>query len=284
MSSPTVRRHRLGAELRQLREAAGLTGDQVVASVGWGSASKLSRIENGRSRPNLADILDLLDLYGTTGAQRETITAIARDAASTRGWWRSVADLGERQRQCAELEAGAVEIREYHQLVVPGLVQTPEYTRTRVTSALDVYGNLDVGAEVDARQSRQALLADDDPPRYEAVIDEAALRRRVAPAEVMRGQLRRLVEAAGLPNVTLRVLPFDARVADYYVPHTSFLFFRFADPDDPEVVLLETLTSDVQLADEDDIARYRLVFDWLRAAALPPDESIAFLAALADRS
>jgi transcriptional regulator with XRE-family HTH domain len=276
-----VRRRRLGAELRALRDRAGLTGEQVIERVGWASASKLSRIENGRSRPDLSDIFDLLDLYGVTGADREKLIAIGRDAANTRGWWRSFADLGHRQRGYAELEAGVTELREYQQSVIPGLLQTPDYTRTRVLSELPIYGHLDVEAEVAARQARQAVLTAEDPPRYEAIIDEAALRRHAAPADVMAAQLARLVELSALPTATLRVLPLNTQIGEYYVPHSSFSLFRFADPEDPDIVVLETVTSDLHLADEEDVSRYRLLVDWLAAAALPPEESVTFLAGLA---
>ncbi len=279
--SPIVRRRRLGAELRTLRDRAGLTGDQVIERVGWPSPSKLSRIENGRTRPDLSDVLDLLDLYGATGADREKLIAIARDAANTRGWWRSFADLGHRQRGYAELEAGVVELRQYHQSLVPGLLQTPDYARARVRSVMEIYGSLDVAAEVAARQTRQALLTADYPPRYQAIIDEAALRRTAAPADVMAAQLSRLVELSALPAVTLRVLPLEARIGDYYVPHNSFSLFRYADPEDPDIAVVETVTSDLHLADDEDVSRYRLVFDWLAAAALPPEESVTFLAGLA---
>ncbi|MGQ0774990.1 MAG: DUF5753 domain-containing protein [Pseudonocardiales bacterium] len=129
-----------------------------------------------------------------TGSDREKLITIGRDAANTRGWWRSFADLGHRQRGYAELEAGVVELREYQQSVIPGLLQTPDYTRTRVLSELPIYGRLDVEAEVAARQARQALLTTEDPPRYQAIIDEAVLRRHAAPAEMMAAQLARLVE------------------------------------------------------------------------------------------
>jgi len=279
--SPMVRRRRLGAELRTLRDRAGLTGEQVIERVGWPSASKLSRLENGRTRPDLSDIFDLLDLYGVTGADREKLIAIARDAANTRGWWRSFADLGHRQRGYAELEAGVVELREYQQSLIPGLLQTPEYARTRVLSELSVHGRLDVEAEVAARQARQALLTAENPPHYQAIIDEAALRRRAAPTDVMAAQFARLVELSALPTVTLQVLPLDARIGEYYAPHASFSLYRFADPEDQDIVVLETLTSDLHLSDEEDVSRYRLLTDWLTAAALPPEESVTFLAGLA---
>ena len=253
----------------------------MIERVGWPSASKLSRIENGRTRPDLSDVLDLLDLYGATGADREKLIAIARDAANTRGWWRSFAELGHRQRGYAELEAGVVELREYHQSVVPGLLQTPDYARARVRSGMEIYGTLDVEAEVAARQARQALLAGEHPPRYQAIVDETALRRAATTPEVMAAQLARLVELSALPAVTLRVLPLEARIGDYYVPHNSFSLFRYADPEDPDIAVVETVTSDLHLGDEEDVSRYRLVFDWLAAAALPPMESVTVLAGLA---
>ncbi len=276
--SPMVRRKRLGAELRTLRDRAGLTGEQVIERVGWPAVSKLSRLENGRSRPDLSDILDLLDLYEVTGADREKIIAIARDAANTRGWWRSFSELGHRQRGYAQLEAGAVDIREYQLTMIPGLLQTLDYARTRVGSVLAIHGNLETEVEVTARQARQAVLTRDDPPAYTAVIDEAALRRLAAPPDVMQAQVVHLVELAALPSVTLRVLPFAARIREFYLPHTAFSLYRFADPDDPEMVVLETLTSDLHLGDEEDLARYKLVFDWLADAALTPEESVTFLA------
>lgn len=279
--SPMVRRRRLGAELRALRNGAGLTGEQVIERVGWSSPSKLSRIENGRSRPDLSDVLDLLDLYGVTDAEREKLIAIARDASNTRGWWRSVADLGQRQRGYAELEAGASDVREYQQSIVPGLLQTADYTRTRVRSTMGLYGSLDVEAEASARQTRQALLTGAGAPRYHAVLDEAALRRTAAATAVMDAQLARLVELAALPAVTLQILPLEAAIADLYVPLTSFSLYRYADPEDPDMAVLETVTSDLHLGDDDDVASYRLVFDWLAAAALPPEESTTFLAGLA---
>ncbi|GFJ91409.1 hypothetical protein Prum_050510 [Phytohabitans rumicis] len=133
-----VRRRRLGAELRRLREAAGLTGDQVIARVGWASASKLSRLENGRSRPDLGDVLDLLDLYDVTGSTREDLIAVTRDAGNTRGWLRSYPVMTQRQRGYAELEAGCAEIFEYGPVILPGLLQTAEYTRVRLLSSREL--------------------------------------------------------------------------------------------------------------------------------------------------
>lgn len=282
-ASPILRRRRLGSELRRRREAAGLTGDQVIARVGWASASKLSRLENGRSRPDLSDILDLLDLYQVPSPEREELIGIARDAANTRAWHRAYPMMGHRQRAYAELEYASADIREYAPAVVPGLLQAPEYARTRLLSSHGLPKHdgdraVDAETEVTARLARQAVLTRDlDPPQYEAVLDEAVLSGRSGPPEVMREQLAYLCRLAELPNVTLRLLPRDATIADWYLPHTGFSLYRFADPEDPETVALEALATDVVLTDKTDIARYTVVFDWLRDAALSPESSAAWL-------
>lgn len=289
--SPIVRRRRLGAELRRRREAAGLTGDQVIARIGWASASKLSRLENGRSRPDLGDVLDLLDLYEVNGAERDELIAIARDAGNTRGWLREYPVMTQRQRAYAELESGCVDIREYAQAVVPGLLQTPSYARVRILSSRalqepDGERGFDPEAEVAARLARQAILTRElDPPQYEAVLDEAALAGvRGGSTDVMREQLVHLSRLAQLPNVTLLVLPLNAKVGEFYLAHTSFSLYRFADPADAETVAVEALATDLVLTEKSDITRYTLVFDWLRRAALSPEESLQWLNETANRA
>ncbi|HEU5107034.1 MAG TPA: helix-turn-helix transcriptional regulator, partial [Micromonosporaceae bacterium] len=282
--SPTVRRRRLGAELRRLREAAGLTGDQVVERVGWASSSKISRIENGRSRSDVADVLALLDLYRVTGRRREQILAIARDAGNSRGWLRAYPVMTKRQRGYAELEAGCSEILEYGQLVVPGLLQAPAYARRRIlggyargTAPLPPPGELDT--EVAARTARRGLLLREvDPPRYEAVLEEWAFTGRAGPPDVQADQLEHLCRLADLPKVTLRLLPPHATVGDWYVPHTPFSIYQFPDPDDPGTVAVEALGHDVLLSDHPALREYLLVFDWLREAARPAEESRRWLA------
>lgn len=276
--SPIVRRRRLGAELRRLREAAGLTGDQLAARVGW-SSSKVSRIENARVRPEVGDVMDVLDELGVTGAKREELIAIARDAASTRGWWRVYGDdISSRQKGYAELEAGAACIREYQLVLIPGLLQTADYARVRY-EALHTIGrrDFDIDAAAAARQTRQEVLSRRKPPRYEALVDEMALRRPSCPAEVMRDQLRHLATVAERPNVTLRILPLDAEITGNYTAVNSFGIFEFTDPADPTIVVVETATSDLHLGDEEDITRYKLDFDRLTAAALSADESAALV-------
>lgn len=285
--SPTVRRRRLGSELRRLRESAGLTGDQVVERIGWASASKLSRLENGRSRPDLGDVLDLLDLYQVGGDTRDELVAIARDAGNTRGWLRAYPVMTPNQRSWAEMEAGCARIREFAPVMVPGLLQTGEYARIRLLAGRalaaedDAAGPIDdtgIATEVAARLGRQKLLSRaTDPPRYEGVLDESALTRRAGPPEVLLGQLRHLCDLAARPNVTIRVLPHQAEMPAWYLPETGFSIYDFTDPADPPSVGVEALYSDLVVNDEARLRRYERAFDWLSQAALPPDESLAWL-------
>ncbi|GAA1606318.1 helix-turn-helix domain-containing protein [Catellatospora bangladeshensis] len=300
-SSPIVRRQRLGVELRRLREVAGLTGEQVVERVGWAAKSKLSRLENGRSRPDLADVLDLLDLYRVRGRDREQLVAIARDAGNTRAWLRAYPVMTQRQRGYAELEAGSARIREYGLGVVPGLLQTPDYARVRILSSWSLSAGVSAPVpaqrpaigpvaeppapqepetEVAARLARQAILTRaPDPPRYEAILDEQALTGRGAPDEVRDAQLVHLADLALLPNVTIRVLPRTATVGRHFVPYTGFSIYHFPDPGDPETVAVETLARELVLTDRNSVDRYATVFGWLTDAALDPIRSRSWISA-----
>ncbi|ROT32217.1 helix-turn-helix transcriptional regulator [Micromonospora sp. HM5-17] len=284
--SPILRRRRLGTELRRLREQARLTGDQVIEAVGWASASKLSRLENGRSRPDLKDVLDLLDLYRVTGPLRDELATIVGEAGDIRGWLRSYQVMTPRQQVFAELEAGCVEIREYSPVVVPGLLQTKEYAKTRILSSRKLVTDPehddteDAETEVAARMSRQQALLTrgTEPPRYSAVIEEAALGSRAGPRNVVRGQLVQLRRLAQMPNVTLQVLLSETTIADWYLPHTGFSLYRFAEPQDPETLAIEGQCKNLILTDPYEISTYNTIFEWLQGAALSPDETLAWLA------
>ncbi|WP_422734737.1 helix-turn-helix domain-containing protein [Micromonospora sp. WMMD558] len=283
--SPILRRRRLGVELRRLREAAGLTGDQVIERVGWASASKLSRLENGRSRPDPQDVHDLLDLYRADGPLREELLAITREAGDIRGWLRNYPVMTQQQRGFAELEAGCVEISEYNPALVPGLLQTPGYARFRIASAREVDEAAgepevaeDIDTEVRARLARQSLLTRaSDAPRYTAVLEEAALGGRAGPPDVLREQLMQLCELAMLPNVALHVLPKETQVGDWYLPPTAFSLYRFADPQDPETVAIEGGFLNVMSTEVKALNRYKVAFEWLCTAALSASDTLSWL-------
>lgn len=172
-------------------------------------------------------------------------------------------------------------IRQYEQLLIPGLLQTEDYARVRMRSCRGLYSTVDVEADTRARAVRQTVLRREAPPlRYRAIIGAAAFTPAAAPPEVLAGQVRHLRALAALPTVTVRILPAEARVRDCYVPHGSFWIYRFADPADPATVVLETLTADLHLRDDEDVALYTTVFGWLAAAALPAEESLTWLDSL----
>ncbi|WP_406042832.1 helix-turn-helix domain-containing protein [Micromonospora sp. NBC_00898] len=282
-ASPVIRRARLGAELRRLRHRDALTLKQVCGRLGWASTSKLSRIELGQSRPDLADVLDLLDVYQVPPGQREALIVIARDAATARGWWKALGEMGERQRDYAELESGAATIVEYQPAVVPGLLQTPAYARLRVAAGAALCSEVDVEADVRARAVRQEVVRRPDPPAYTALLAERACDPGGTPPDVWREQLRHLVALADRPHVTIRLLPGDAAPEGSVHPLAPFSYYAFPDPADPRTVMVETLTTDLRLVAEDDVARYEHLIDRLLAAALPAAESAALLARRAEQ-
>ncbi|MEU0548149.1 helix-turn-helix transcriptional regulator [Micromonospora sp. NPDC005979] len=276
-TSPVIRRARLGAELRQLRRREALTLEQVCDRLGWASTSKLSRIELGQSRPDLADVLDLLDVYQVPGPVRDALIVIARDAATSRGWWKALGEMSERQRVYAELEAGAADIVEYQPALVPGLLQTAAYARSRVAAGVLLTPEVDVEAEVRARALRQEVLRRADPPRYTAVLAEAVCDQGDLPVDVWREQLRHLVAVTGLAHVTVRLLPRGLAGGGLH-PLTPYSWYAFPDPADPRTVMLEALTTDVRLATVLDVDRYERMTEALLAAALSPEESVTVLA------
>ncbi|MET8043513.1 helix-turn-helix transcriptional regulator [Micromonospora sp. NPDC005215] len=283
--SPIMRRRRLGLELRRLREAAGLTGDQVIERIGWASASKLSRLENGRSRPDPQDVGVLLALYGADEALHAELLGIAGEAGDMRGWLKNFPVMTQQQRSWAELEAGCAEISEYNPVLVPGLLQTPGYAKVRIVSAREVgagAGEPEPGdepdTEVQARMARQLLLTrEPHAPRYTAVLEEAALGNRAGPPEVLHEQLVQLCELALLPNVTLHVLLRDTPVGNWYLPPTAFSVYRFADPLDPETLAIEGGFTDVMSTEVITLNSYKVVFEWLCTAALTASETLSWL-------
>ncbi|SCF05433.1 Helix-turn-helix domain-containing protein [Micromonospora purpureochromogenes] len=276
-SSPVIRRARLGAELRQLRRREALTLEQVCGLLGWASTSKLSRIELGQSRPDLADVLDLLDVYQVPSPQREALIVIARDAATSRGWWKALGEMHERQRTYAELEAGAAAIVEYQPAVVPGLLQAPRYARLRVLAGRLVHPDVDVDADVRARLARQEVLRRPDPPHYTGLLDERVCEPAGVPVEIWQEQLAHLLALADLPNVTIRVVPRTAAPPGAVHALTAYSCYSFPDPADPRTVMLETLANDVRLVTDVDVARYDRMTGWLSAVALSAEETAALL-------
>ncbi|HKY14821.1 MAG TPA: helix-turn-helix transcriptional regulator [Microthrixaceae bacterium] len=280
MNSSYVRRLRLARELLELRKESGLTHAELAAKIGQ-SRAQISRLENGHV-VDLDDVIKILEAFGIVDDRWIEIMTIARDA-SERGWWESNKAMGPRQALSANLEAGAVSIREYQMVFIPGLLQTPEFARARVDAeqALGA-GPFSADKSADARLGRQRMLRRPDGPTYHVVLDELAVRRAAVPPEVLRAQLLHMAAAVnGSPKITAQVLPVSAAIDAYGSPRSAFSIYTFADPKDPRVVTVDTVTDDLVLTDETDVRRYEALFDRLRQAAMSPEQSIEVLIELA---
>ncbi|NUP04319.1 MAG: helix-turn-helix domain-containing protein [Nonomuraea sp.] len=286
--NPTLRRRKLAAELRRLREGAGLNGVQVAKSLRW-STSKISRMENGQVAPSPKDVTRLLEHYGTDGELGDLLLALARHGGS-KGWWESYSDVvTEPVLELFGLEDGASRVRSWHTFSLPGLLQTRDYA-TRIgllNRAVELAPPSRIERRIQARMRRQRLLSKEPPLCYSAVLDEAVLRRRFGDGDtkLMREQLRHLVKLSDLPNIAIRVLRLEQ-------PHptdiTNFMLLSF--PSIPvlgsvsgEVVYYENFPSFTLAEDEETAFQYSLVFDLLEQAAMDEDESRDFVAALADQ-
>jgi len=268
--SPTMRRRRLAAELRQLREAAGLTQEEVAGRLEW-DPSKLSRIENRQVGIIARDLRKLLDVYEVTDeAQREGYFAMGRESKQ-RAWWQSYGDVlpGE-YGTLIGLESEAVTISNYEQELVPGLLQTADYARAVIRAFRSDDSAEEISRRVEVRLARQQVLARDDPPRLWAVISEAVLRRVVGGPAVMAAQLRALAAHRDRPVVTVQVLPFAS--GEHPAMTGSFVILEFPDPD-PGAVYVENASSALYLERMTDIQRYADTFRFVLAAALGPKES-----------
>ncbi len=276
--SPTVRRRRLAARLRELRENAELTIDEVGERLEC-SASKISRIETGHVGVTPRDVRDILEVYGVGDDEREALVQLAREARK-KGWWHAYNEVF--TGSFVGLESDASFLHTHQGLLVPGLLQTEAYTRAVIRAIRPDSAETDVELRVRGRVNRQKLITEEqNPPEYWAVLDEAVLCRTVGGPEVMREQLKKLVELASLPHVTLQVVPFSAGA--HAGMEAPFLILGFPEQADPDVVYVENTTSGVYLEQPEDVHRYTLMFDHLRAAALKPDDTVDLVDRTADR-
>ncbi|HEX2315095.1 MAG TPA: helix-turn-helix transcriptional regulator [Thermomonospora sp.] len=277
--SPTLRARRLALELTNRREAAGLSREDVTRRLEW-SSSTLFRIETGRTKPQPRSVRELLDLYGVTGAEREGLIQLARDARRP-GWWHSFRDvLPNPYEVYIGLEAGAATIRTFEPLSVSGLLQTPDYARAMIRGGPQELDHDEIERRVEVRMARQQILTRPDRPRLWAVMDEAALYRMVGGETIMRAQLRHLVDVAEQGKTTIQVVPFKAGV--HAGTTGMFIILDFPEPTDRDVVYVETLPEGIYLDNASDVATYTLAFERLVAAALHPDDSIALIQRAAD--
>jgi transcriptional regulator with XRE-family HTH domain len=269
--SPTVRERRLARSLRQLREGANLTIEEVAEKLEI-SPSTVSRMETAQVGVRPRDLGFLLDMYEVGGPERDQLLQIARERRQQR-WWQEYADLP--NIAVAGLEDDASTIVQFSALLVPGLLQTEAYARAVLEAIRLDAKPVDIERRLQLRIHRQALLTSEHPPEYWVVLDEAALRREVGGPAVMAEQLGRLIEVAKLPNVTLQVLPFTS--GEHPGMDGDFTILHYRESADPDVVYIENTGGDMYLEEREVTRRYNKLFDHLRAAAQNPGESIRTL-------
>ncbi|MER6944071.1 helix-turn-helix transcriptional regulator [Nonomuraea sp. NPDC000554] len=268
--SPTVRRLRLGQELRLLRERRKLTGARAAGELGW-SPSKVSRIESAKTMPSAEDVQAMAKLYRIEGDKLDELFGLLRDA-DQRGWWEDYEDsLPEEYTRFLGLEAEAVFQRNWEPQAVPGLLQTEDYAREVIlaTRGIARITHSGVRSRVEARLDRQRrVLRKPDPAQLSVVLDEAALTRRFGEPSVMREQMEHLLEVSMLPHVSVHVLTLDAL---HPVNTGAFIHLKFAAFDD--VVYLEQLYTAHFVEDLERVAGYETAFDHIRSESLDEDES-----------
>ncbi|MGW0390715.1 helix-turn-helix domain-containing protein [Streptomyces sp. NPDC003042] len=277
MTAPTVRRRRLGSELRRLREEAELTLEDVEARSGF-SVSKVSRIESATRGAKPADVEHLMSTYGVVDLDVHAfLLTLARDGAK-RGWWQTY-DLSPVYADLISLEHDASAVSTFEPMLIPGLLQTAGYARA-VISALSMTATpTQIAPLVEVRMARQSVLTRPKPLKLRAIIHEAALMAEAPGFGIMRDQLQRLLDVAEYPHVTIQVLPSNA------VLHPGaaggFTVLGFGQPG-LDVVLLEQLDSSLYIEEAHGVSRYAEAFERLTASALPFDKSMSLIAAKKD--
>ncbi|MEO3874578.1 helix-turn-helix transcriptional regulator [Nonomuraea sp. B12E4] len=279
-SGPTALRILLGSQLRKLREAKNVTREEAGHLI-RGSESKISRMELGRVGFKERDVADLLTLYGVVDNQARSAVLELVATANEPGWWHRFNDvLPTWFHAYVGLEEAAARIRTYEVQFVPGLLQTKEYARAVVTAGAAGIGAEEIARRVDLRLERQRMFDRPDGPVFWAVIDEAALRRPIGGAEVMRAQIEHLIELMRQSCITIQVMPFS--FGGHSAEGGAFSILRFPDPDLPDVVYVEQLASALYLDKREDVDRYTEVMERLCSVSTTPDETIELLRAIAD--
>jgi transcriptional regulator with XRE-family HTH domain len=271
--TPTGRRRRLGAELRRLREEAGLTIDRVAEALEC-SPSKVSRIETGQVSATPRDVRDMLGLYRVDDARLEAMVQVAREARQ-RGWWQKFVDVPDGVPAYVGLEAAATSIDVYMSLIVPALLQTPEYARAVIAAVRPDLPGSELDRRVELRLRRQDLLDQERAPVMRVLLDDTVLRRPVGGPAVMAAQRQRLLADAERPAVTIQVLEVGAGA--HAGMDGPFTIFGFPAPAERDVVALDSAADALYLEGPGDVARYRRVFGLLLPAARSPEDSAAII-------
>ncbi|MEV2212291.1 helix-turn-helix transcriptional regulator [Streptomyces sp. NPDC050997] len=275
--APTLLKMLVGVQLAGFREDAGLTQEQAARALKF-SPAKLSRIESGKGRrpPAEPDVRALLELFGTDEYEASVLLKLLRRAGDP-GWWQRYDKrlMPEWFDRLVGLQEAAATIRTFEIQYVPGLLQTPDYTRAVVERGLPSAAESEVRRRVELRTRRAQLLDRGDAPQLWAILDESVLLRVLGSREVMRDQLDHLIAMAQRPHVTVQIVPLD--VTNASAPAIPITYLRFGGLDLPDVVYLEHIKSANFLEDRDETEEYRLALDRLADDALEPRDSLRLL-------
>jgi transcriptional regulator with XRE-family HTH domain len=268
--SPSVRRRRLAAELRRLRERAGFLGEEVAARLGW-SGSKLSRIETSKVGVKEDDLRLLLDLYGVDKGHRAEVLALARESTKPAlAEEAAIASFPVGYAAFVNAESEAIRRWDWEPQVVPGLLQTEDYAREVMRGWYEMFSlpPTELELRVESRIARQHILHREEPLDLSVVIDESVIRRRFGSGLIMSRQFKRLAELSDLPNVEVQVLPLDG---NHPIGTGAFTYMKFAELHDvkfPDIVYVERLNGDYSIEDAGETNKYRVTFERLRGKAL----------------
>ncbi|MFF2957644.1 helix-turn-helix domain-containing protein [Streptomyces sp. NPDC057963] len=272
--NPTTRQARLGGELRKLRERAGKTAREAAGLISADQA-KISHIEAGRTGIGEDRIRRLASFYACgDSALIEALCAISREHRGQFWWDEYRGILAPGFLNIAELEHHATHMRCLQSVTMPGLLQTPQYARALFEGVLPKLPEDEVEARVEHRMRRQAVLDREVPPKFDVIVHEAGLRMRVGGREVARGQLERLLEATGRPEVTVRVIPF---ASEQFVEVTQTVLYAGGVVPQLDTVHIDAPFGGVQLDAVADLSRYGMQLDFAQRVSLAPEESQSFI-------
>ena len=274
-----VRVRRVSGELRELRHRHGLAADEVARALGM-SVSKLSRLENGIRKPFPDDVCALLGLYRVPAPRRDELLSLVRDGEDY-NWWRvQDGNMPAMWEDVVSFEKEATAVRNYELAIVPGLLQTPDYTRAFAASANESMKAEEIEALVDVRASRQKHWRRPDGPPLHVIVEENVCRRPVGDEDVMHQQLRHIVTVARQSKLTVQVIQTAAG------PHPglegAFMLLDFEEQ--PGLLLLENRSSTAYLEDVVPVAEAKKSFGRLRELALSPEDSVDLIASIADET
>jgi len=268
--SPTLRRRELASQLRELRKQSGRTVEDVAREL-LCSPPKISRIETGVRPASPRDVRDLCIIYGVDDSLRDRLMTLAREAKQ-QGWWNKHEDIA--IDRLIGLEIEATKISSYESCVIPWMFQTREYARAVIRGSLPRIADHILDERAAARLTRQEIITRESPPHFWSLVDESSLRRRVGSNQIMRDQLKGIIDLAAFPNLTLQVVPFS--LGAHPGLDNTFELLEFP-PGQPPVVYVESMAGGLYLESTSDVDRYKEALMHLHAGALDPENSVSLI-------